>query len=67
MGVRPGYGLLDGAACEFALGLLITFIVLVCNELQNRSAPGSSASSRELLQSWAGGAAWTLAMPVVLQ
>ncbi|PRW60180.1 aquaporin SIP1-2 [Chlorella sorokiniana] len=34
-GVRPGYGLLDGAACEFVLGLLITFIVLVCNELQN--------------------------------
>ena len=34
--MRPGYGLLDGAACEFVLGLLITFIVLVCNELKSR-------------------------------
>lgn len=36
-GVRPGYGLLDGAACEFVLGLLITFLVLACNELKNGS------------------------------
>lgn len=40
-GVRPGYGLLDGAACEFVLGLLITFIVLVCNELKSRWVLGT--------------------------
>lgn len=36
VGLRPGVGLLEGAACEFVLGALLAFVALWAGRLHSR-------------------------------
>jgi glycerol uptake facilitator-like aquaporin len=37
VGLRPGVTLLEGAACEFILGSLLAFVVLLAGQLKSSS------------------------------
>jgi hypothetical protein len=56
IGVRAGSGLMEGAACEFVLGSLLTFVVLYAGEFKSRWVQEGSGVHRRA--GWLTGAGW---------